>query len=73
MTYPNCYQIAPGRFAYGVQGKLAIAVIERVTKGPGRPRYRGVRGRRPMIDKRWKRVAPNGLMLRELTRVAGWN
>lgn len=71
MTYPNVYEIAPGRYAYGVQGQRAAAVIERVTTGPGRPKYRGVRGRRPVIDKRFKRIAPSDLILRELDRVSG--
>lgn len=73
MMYPNVYQVAPGRFAWGIQGERALAVIQRVTKGPGRPKYRGVRGRTPVIDRRFKRVAPSGLMLRELDRVAQFN
>lgn len=75
MTKLNVYEISEGRYAYGTLGNRAIAVIERITRGPGRPRYRGVRGRRPTIDKAkgHKRVSPSSLILRELSRVAKFN
>lgn len=71
MARPNVYEIAPGRYAYGIQGEQALAVIQREMR-PGRPRYFGVRGVRPTIDKTkgHKRVAPTGVMLASLTRIA---
>lgn len=75
----NVYEIAPGRFALGIRGSLAQAVIERVRaygSGRGRPSYRGIRGRRPVIDQRFKRVPADKisqLMRDELTRVAQSN
>lgn len=76
MQHMNVYEIAPGRYALGTRGDLALAVIERVAPGPGRPYYRGIRGRRPVIDQRFKRVPASkisGLMRSELARVAKFN
>jgi hypothetical protein len=69
MSRPNVYEIAPGRYALGIQNELAIAVVQREMR-PGRPKYFGIRGRRPVIDSRWKRIAASASLRAELTRIA---
>lgn len=75
MTKLNVYEIKPGRYAYGTQGHQALAIVERITAGRGRPKYRGVRGVRPIIDKAkgHKRVWVSRLVRAELDRVAKFN
>lgn len=70
----SVYEIAEGRFAIGRRGEEAFAVVTRILTddGRGRPRYRGVRGRRPTITDKAKRVTPVSKLLRsELVRLAG--
>ncbi len=69
MSRPNVYEIAPGRYALGIQGELSIAVVQREMR-PGKPKYYGVRGRRPVIDARWKRVNASEKLRAELMRIA---
>jgi hypothetical protein len=74
MNNLSVYEISQGRFAIGRRDEMAYAVVERIltAEGRGRPRYRGVRGRRPMINASAKRVTPCSKLLKsELIRVAG--
>lgn len=71
--YMSVYEISPGRYALGFRHEPAYAVVERVTTGPGRPTYRGVRGRRPTITGAMAKVAPSKLLRTELVRVAQFN
>lgn len=69
MSRPNVYEIAPGRYALGIQGQLSIAVVQREMR-PGRPKYYGIRGRRPIIDARFKRVSASPTLREQLMRIA---
>jgi hypothetical protein len=69
MSRPNVYEIAPGRYALGVQGQLSIAVVQREMR-PGRPKYFGIRGRRPIIDARFKCINASKTLRAELARIA---
>lgn len=74
MSNLSVYEISQGRFAIGRRDEMAYAVVERIltVDGRGRPRYRGVRGRRPTITASAKRVTPVSKLLRsELIRIAG--
>ena len=49
-TWARVYDLGNGRFALGFRNRKALTVLARkLTKGRGRPRYIGVRGRRPLI------------------------
>lgn len=56
--YARVFALGDSKFALGNRGLKALNVVQRVlTHGKGRPRYLGVRGRRPVIAPEHKSVA----------------
>lgn len=71
----SIYQIGPGRYAIGQKYDQAWAVVERANgTGAGRPVYRGVRGRRPVLGVGHKYIRkPSNDLRRALRRAARFN